>query len=93
MCYQVTVSRPRDDWTTSFDAGTDLQMRIDSLDPKSDYTVRVAAIRNLPNHKPIAGRDSKSFIYLSHILSPFRMLKKGLHMKFLSFTIEKKTPV
>jgi len=56
--YKVTVSRPRDDWTTSFDAGTDLQMRIDSLDPKSDYTVRVAAIRNLPNHKPIAGTMS-----------------------------------
>ena len=61
-------------------------MRIDSLDPKSDYTVRVAAIRNLPNHKPIAGRDGESFIRLAHTLLSLSSLCqiKDLHIKILN---------
>jgi len=56
--YKVLVTRPREDKTTTFMAAADSQLRIGSLEPRGEYTVRVVTIRNPPGQASILGTPS-----------------------------------
>lgn len=45
MQYRVQLTRVKDQQVTTYEAGTDLELRIAGLEAKSDYTVRVCGVR------------------------------------------------
>jgi hypothetical protein len=48
--YRVQLTRVKDQEVSTYDAGMEAQFRIAGLEPKSDYTVRVCAVR-IPNNE------------------------------------------
>ena len=46
--YRVQLTRVKDGHVSTYEAGGDVQLRVAGLDPRSDYTVRVCAVRAVP---------------------------------------------
>ena len=59
--YKVLVNKARDESALAFsETLSDTQLRLHTLDAKTEYTVRVCSVRNPSNHSPLAGAPSPS---------------------------------
>ena len=75
LSYRVQLTRVKDGHVSTYEAGSDVQFGVEGLDPKSDYTVRVCAVRMVTN-------DDGSQVPMVGTLSPCTQLntlaKQGL---------------
>ena len=59
--YKVLVTRARDESALVYsETLSDTQLRLHTLDPKAEYTVRVSSVRNPINHSSLVGPPSPS---------------------------------
>ena len=53
--YRVQLTRVKDGHVSTKEAGSDLELRITGLEPRSDYTVRVAGVRRMEDGQSLSG--------------------------------------